>query len=169
MQPPLLPAETLTRLLRLAKLDGTVVLALTGAFTIASAAAGNRLEALIGLIIAGAGALELHGAGILQSGEIRGLRWLIASQLYLLFAVLGYVGLRLVSFDPALINLIMTDSLRQRYLEAGLTSGQIDHVVQWSYYLTYAIVGVLTVVYQGSMALYYYRRRSAVAAAMTEN
>lgn len=168
MQPPLLPATVLARLLRLAKLDGAVVLALAGAFTLVSASAGNRWEMLIGLLIAGAGAFELHGAGLLQGGEIRGLRWLVVSQLYLLVTVLLYVGLRLVSFDPSLINLIMTDTLRQRYLDAGLTSEQIDQVVQWSYHLTYAIVGVLTVVYQGGMAIYYYRRRTAVAAALAE-
>jgi hypothetical protein len=149
-------------------LDGAVVLALAGAFTLVSASAGNQVEMLIGLLIAGAGAFELHGAGLLQGGEIRGLRWLVVSQLYLLVTVLLYVGLRLVSFDPALINLIMTDTLRQRYLDAGLTSEQIDQVVQWSYHLTYAIVGVLTIVYQGGMAIYYYRRRTAVAAALAE-
>ncbi len=168
MQPPLLPATVLARLLRLAKLDGAVVLALAGAFTLVSASAGNQWEMLIGLLIAGAGAFELHGAGLLQGGEIRGLRWLVVSQLYLLVTVLLYVGLRLVSFDSALINLIMTDTLRQRYLDAGLTSEQIDQVVQWSYHLTYAIVGVLTIVYQGGMAIYYYRRRTAVAAALAE-
>lgn len=168
MQPPLLPATVLARLLRLAKLDGAVVLALAGAFTLVSASAGNQVEMLIGLLIAGAGAFELHGAGLLQGGEIRGLRWLVVSQLYLLVTVLLYVGLRLVSFDSALINLIMTDTLRQRYLDAGLTSEQIDQVVQWSYHLTYAIVGVLTIVYQGGMAIYYYRRRTAVAAALAE-
>jgi len=168
MQPPLLAATAFARLLRLAKLDGAVVLAIAGAFTLVSAAAGNRLEAVIGLLIAGAGAFELHGAGLLHGGEIRGLRWLVSSQLYLLVTVLLYVGLRLVSFDPALINLIMTDTLRQRYLDAGLTPAQIDQVVQLSYYLSYTIVGVLTVVYQGGLAIYYYRRRTAVAAALAE-
>lgn len=166
MQPPLLPAEILNRLLRLARLDGTVVLALAGAFALASAVGGNRLEVLIGVLIAGAGALELHGAGLLRAGEVRGISWLVASQLYLLTAVLGYVALRLVSFDPALINLIMNDTLRQRYLDAGLTHAQIDQVVEWSYYLTYAILGVVTVLYQGGMAIYYFRRRDAAARAL---
>lgn len=168
MQPPLLPAESLHRLLRLARLDGTVVLALASAFAIASALGGNGLEVLIGVLIAGAGALELHGAGLLRTGEVRGISWLVASQVYLLTAVLGYVTLRLISFDPALINLIMTDALRQRYLEAGLTHAQIDQVVEWSYYLTYAIVGVVTLFYQGGMALFYFRRRDAVAKALED-
>ncbi|MBK8858124.1 MAG: hypothetical protein IPN11_10770 [Opitutaceae bacterium] len=168
MQPPLLPATVLARLLRLARLDGTVVLAIAGAFALASALGGNRLEVLVGVLIAGAGALELHGAGLLRAGEVRGISWLVASQLYLLVAVLAYVGLRLISFDPALINLIMTETLRQRYIDAGLTHAQIDQVVQLSYYLTYAIVGVLTVVYQGGLAIYYYRRRDAVEQALSE-
>ncbi len=166
MQPPLLPVEILNRLLRLARLDGTIVLALAGAFALASAAGGNRLEVLIGVLVAGAGALELHGAGLLRTGEVRGISWLVASQLYLLTAVLGYVALRLVSFDPSLINLIMTETLRQKYLDAGLSHAQIDQVVEWSYYLTYAILGVLTFLYQGGMAIYYFRRRDAVARAL---
>jgi len=168
MRPPLLPAEILNRLLRLARLDGTVVLALASAFALASALGGNGLEVLIGVLIAGAGALELHGAGLLRTREVRGISWLVASQLYLLTAVLSYVGLRLISFDPALINLIMTETLRQRYIDAGLTHAQIDQVVEWSYYLTYAILGVVTLFYQGGMALYYFRRRDAVAKALDE-
>ena len=72
-------------------------------------------------------------------------------------------GKATVSFDPSLINLIMTETLRQRYIDAGLTHEQIDQVVEWSYYVTYAILGVVTLFYQGGMALYYFRRRDAVA------
>lgn len=169
MQPPLLPAETLARVMRMARLDGTGVLALAGAGTLGLAAMGDRSGAFIGLLVAGAGAVELHGAGLLRNGESRGLRWLVASQLYLLVAVLAYVGLRLTSYDPALINLVMTDSLRQRYLDAGLEPDQIDRVVQLSYYLTYALVGLLTLAYQGGMAIYYWRRRRAVTQALSSD
>jgi hypothetical protein len=53
MQPPLLPAETLARLLRLAKLDGTSILVISGAFALVSAAMGDRLGALVALMVAG--------------------------------------------------------------------------------------------------------------------
>ena len=56
---------------------------------------GDSSGALVGLITAGAGAIELHGAGLLQAGESRGLRWLIGSQLFLLVAIMGYCALRL--------------------------------------------------------------------------
>lgn len=169
MQPPLLPAETFARLLRLARLDGTGILALSGAFTLGLAAMGERSGVMIGLLVAGAGALELHGTGLLERGDRHGLRWLIASQLGLLAVMLGYVALRLASFDPALINLIMTDTLRQRYLDAGLHPEEIDRVVELSYYLSYALIGVLTVVYQGGMALYYWRRRGAVSKVLSSD
>ena len=168
MQPPLLPAETLARVLRLARLDGTVILILSGTFTLATAAGGNRLETMIGLLVAGAGAFELHGAGLLKAGEIRGIRWLVASQFYLLAAVMRYVAWRLLSYDPAIINLILTDTVRQSYVDAGLTPGQIDRIVEWSYYVSYGLIGLMTFFYQGGMAIYYLRRRSAVAQALAE-
>jgi hypothetical protein len=129
---------------------------------------GERGGALIGLVVAGAGAVELHGAGLLGRGNPRGLRWLVGSQLYLLAAILGYVALRLVSYDPALINLVLTDSLRQRYLDAGLQPEEMDLVVKWSYYLTYVIVGMLTVVYQGLMLRFYLRSWSDVQTALED-
>jgi hypothetical protein len=169
MQPPLLPVVTLTRLLRLAKLDGTGVLALSGAFALASAAMGDRLSAVIGLLIAGAGAFELHGAGLLREREARGLRWLVASQIYLMIAVLAYVVLRLFSYDPAFINYALTADTRSNLLEIGYTEGDIAGLVRQIYCLIYAVIGFVTVLYQGGMALYYWRRKAAVAAAFAED
>ncbi len=169
MQPPVLPAATLARLLRLARLDGTGVLAIAGAFAIGHAAMGERGGALIGLLVAGAGAVELHGASLLGRGNPRGLRWLVGSQLYLLAAILGYVALRLVSYDPALINLVLTDGMRQHYLDAGLHPEEMDLIVKWSYYLTYVIVGMLTVVYQGLMLRFYLRHWADVQEALDGN
>lgn len=157
MQPPVLPEVTFVRLLRVAKLDGTGVLAIAGAFAIGHAFMGDRGGALIGLAVAGAGAVELHGVGLLRRGAVSGLRWLAGSQLYLLTAILGYVALRLVSYDPALINLVLTDSMRQHYLDAGVQPEEMDLIVKWSYYSTYVIVGLLTLVYQGLMLRFYLR------------
>lgn len=166
MQPPLLPAETLARLLRLAKLDGTSILVISGAFALVSAAMGDRLGALVALMVAAAGAIELHGAGLIRAGDVRGLRWLLASQLYLLTVILGYVAMRLLTYDPTIINLVMTPSLRARYTEAGLQAEEIDRIVQWSYYLSHALFGIISLAYQGGLAFYYARRRTAIAAAL---
>src|SRR5262245_17604351 len=61
-QPPLLPEVTLFRVLRLARFDGMGAMLLGGIFALLSASAGDFPFASIGLLAAGAGAVELHGA-----------------------------------------------------------------------------------------------------------
>src|SRR5678816_1370684 len=87
-QPPLLPEETLARVLRLARFDGMGALVLGGMFALFAAAARDFPFAAIGLLAAGAGAVELHGAALLRQGDRRGMQWLVASQPYLLLVIL---------------------------------------------------------------------------------
>src|SRR4051812_10242830 len=67
--PPLLPHETLIRVLRLATLDGLVVLMIATAFALASALGRDFSGAIIGLLIAGGGATELHGVTLMRRGH----------------------------------------------------------------------------------------------------
>ena len=62
-QPPLLPEEALIRVLRLARFDGTGVLVLSGTFAVMAALGRDVPFAVIGLLGAAAGAVELHGSG----------------------------------------------------------------------------------------------------------
>jgi len=171
--PPLLPAETLHRLVRLARRDGMMVLGLSGSLAIASAALGDYWGALVGVIIAGAGVFELHGATLLTGGKTEGVNWLVASQLYLLAAVLGYVFWRLQAYDPEWVKQITAPMLhapemQAKLEEAGATEADMLRMMRLIYHVTYALVAILTVFYQGGMALYYHRRRAAVAAALAE-
>ncbi|HEY1107235.1 MAG TPA: hypothetical protein VGE76_01345, partial [Opitutaceae bacterium] len=59
------------------------------------ASAGEMRFAVIGLLAAGAGAIELHGAGLLGHGDRRGINWLIASQPVLLTVIYVYCALKL--------------------------------------------------------------------------
>jgi len=52
--PPLLPEETLLRVLRVARLDGLSVLVIAGVFALISALAGDGVGAVVGLLVAGA-------------------------------------------------------------------------------------------------------------------
>lgn len=164
--PPLLPAETLFRLLRLARRDGTVVLAIAGVFALISAAAGDYIGALIGVVIAGAGVFELHGVSLLHSGRTSGMNWLVGSQLYLLVAVLAYVEWRLTHVDAATLRLLLSDDMRATLEQSGY---DVDRVGRLIFNLSYIILAVLTVIYQGGMALHYHRRRAIVAAALAEH
>ena len=163
--PPLLPEETLLRVLRIARLDGTSVLVIAGVFALISALAGDGLGAVVGLLVAGAGAVELHGATLIEHGESRGLDWLVGSQVFLLATVVGYCALRL--YHPAMepLQAAMTDEMKSSLETAGWTA---DAFVQFVYRTTYVAVAIVTFVYQGGMALYYVRRREAVTRALAE-
>ena len=163
MQPPLLPTEALARVLRLARVDGTGVLMVATFFALTSAAMGEFWGAVVWLLVAGAGAVELHGGTLLRDAEPRGLNWLIASQFLLLLVVLGYCTLRLVHFDLAPIREALTDEMRASLREANYGEEDFLRVV---YVTTYGVMGGLTLLYKGAVALYFFRRRAAVAAAV---
>jgi hypothetical protein len=170
-KPPLLPTEIVARMLRVAHFDGGSVLVLCGALAIASAWYGDFTGAVIGVLIAGAGAFELHGAGLIKAGEPRGLNWLVASQLYLLVAIMGYVGWRVMSYDPVatrrlLEPMLHASDLQAQLTEAGATEADLLATVRTLYNVSFSLVAVGTLFYQGGMALYYHRRRAAVAAAL---
>jgi hypothetical protein len=158
-------------MLRVARLDGGSVLVLCGALAIASAWYGDFTGAVIGVLIAGAGAFELHGAGLIKAGEPRGLNWLVASQLYLLATILSYVGWRLMSYDPAAMRRLLepvlhNPEIQAQFDEAGVTEADLFATLRTYYFTGFKMVAVGTLLYQGGMALYYHRRRAAVAAAL---
>ena len=162
-QPPLLPEESLARVLRLARFDGMAVMMLGGMFALFAAAARDFPFATIGLLASGAGAIELHGAALLRQGYPRGMHWLVASQPFLLCVILCYCGLRiwLVELPPvpeAFENLFAM-SARQW----GMTVEEYQHALKRVTALAVALVGVA---FQGGMTLYYLRRRASVYQAL---
>jgi len=172
-KPPLLPAEVLRRVLRTARFDGTIVLVLSGAFALIAAAAHDTTGACTGVAIAAAGAMELHGAGLLRSLDEKGMRWLIASQLFLMVFVLAYAFFRLnhasIGETKAVFRSLYTteqlDQLRSAAGEAKLTP---DDALRLFNSTLWAAVGIGTVIYQGGMSIYYRSRRAAVASALRE-
>ena len=146
-------------------MDGLSVMMVAGILALAAAAAGNYQGAGIGLLVTAAGAIELHGAGLVRAGEPRGMRWLVASQPYLLLVLLGYCILQLSNFDVALMKEAVTDQMREKIREAGYT---VDQFLRMMYNLTYLMLALVTLIYQGGMTIYYLRRRAAVNAALQE-
>lgn len=161
--PPLLPEEIFHRVLRLARFDGLSVLAIAGLFALLAGAMGDWVGAVVGLLVAGAGAAELHGVMRLRHGDPRGLRWLIGSQVFLLMSVLAYCALRLARPELGPLRATVTSEMKEQLEVIGLT---VDQFLGQLYRLVYLAVALLTVLYQGGMALYYYRRREAVARAL---
>lgn len=162
-QPPLLPEETLVRVLRLARFDGMGALGLGGMFALAAAASGDFPFAAIGLLAAGAGAVELHGAALLRQREPRGMAWLVASQPFLLVVIFSYCALRLWLVElppvPDAFKGVFAASAQQW----GMSVPAYQHALNR---ITVLAVAIVAVGFQGGMMLYYLRRRKPVAQAL---
>jgi hypothetical protein len=170
MKPPPLPLEILARVTRLARFDGTSILAVSGSVALLSAAYRDVTGATVGLLVAAAGAIELHGVGLLRTYNIAGMRWLVSAQVWLMGVVLVYVAYRFSRPDiEGFMQVVsagpVADAFEQSAADAGET---VRQYVLDAFRLFYVGVGVLTVVYQGGMALYYLRRRGAIQVAFDE-
>jgi hypothetical protein len=164
--PPLLPEETLARVLRLARLDGLSVLVLAGVFALLAAGAREAAFAAVGLAAAGAGAVELHGVARLRHGDPGGLRWILASQPLLLAAVWAYCALRLTGAAlPPLPDELRT-AVETTAAELGLSPADYLRLV---HRVTHGLVAGLATAYQGGLFWYYWRRRDPVRQALAEH
>jgi len=165
IKPPPLPSEVLHRVLRVARFDGASVLLLAGAFALVSAASHDVIGAAIGLAVAAAGAIELHGVGLLRGGRADGLRWLVSSQLYLMSVMLGYVAFRLSHLDITDLRWTVTPELAEQVRQLNMT---VDEFLFLSLRGLFLTVGAVTILYQSGMIVYYLRRRAAVEIAVQE-
>jgi hypothetical protein len=154
--------------MRIARFDGMSVLIVAGGFALLSAASRDVSGALIGVMIAGAGAIELHGVALLKAGR-DGMRWLVSSQLYLMGVILAYCGFRLLRPDVAWMLPYVTGEAAEPILQAAQQEGMtVEQLLIGAMAMLYLIVAAVTLVYQGGMTVYYLRRRRAVETALQE-
>jgi hypothetical protein len=161
--PPFLPEETLHRVLRVARADGMSVLMVATFFALLSGMAGDFGGAIIGLLIAGAGAIELHGAGLLRHGDARGVGWLISSQLFLLVSILTYCVVRFSHVEMPPLPDFAAQLIDSSAEQLGMTREQY---LLFFHHLVLETFALVSIVYQSGMAIYYFNRRHAVARAL---
>lgn len=149
--------------MRLARFDGMGALVFGGMFALVAAASRDVPFAVIGLLGAGAGAVELHGAALLRQGEPRGMHWLVASQPYLLLVILSYCALRMWLMElppvPEAFQGVFAASAQQWGLSVPEYQRALNRI-------TVGAVAAVAVGFQGGMLLYYLRRRKPVAQAL---
>ena len=163
--PPLLSAETLDRVLRHARINGTWVLVIATMLAFLGALGGEKAKVLVWLLVAGTGAMTLHGGALLNQREPRGINWLVGAQVFCLTFILSYCAWQLTHVDLTELRAAMTKEMHASLEQTGLTD---EEFLLLSYRLTYAFVSFVATLYLGSMAIYYSRRRAAVAAALIE-
>ena len=148
---------------RLARFDGITLVILGGLFAIAAASVRDIPFAVIGLLAAGAGAIELHGVGLLREGESRGISWLVASQPMLLVVIWCYGALRLLFFEPPPLTDGMLDVAKAGAAQWGIP---VEEYFRRANQLIVGALSLIALLYQGGMTVYYLRRRAAVATAL---
>ena len=164
-QPPLLPEETLERVLRLARFDGLGIVVFAALYALMTAMAGNPTAAVLGLLAAGAGAVELHGASLLRHGEPRGITWLIGSQPFLWCVVAAYCVFRWTHFVIPPTPDAMRPMIELSAQQWGMT---VEEYFRFVNRITCVALLVASLAYQGGMMIYYFRRRHAIARALGE-
>ena len=136
------------------------MLVVAGLFAILTALSGDRVGAIAGLLVAGAGALERHGGMLLSHGDTRGLNWAIAGEMFAMVSILAYCQVRLVNVDLETLRMAVTEPMKQQLAAEGIGIDEFLLVMNRAVFVTLAI---LTVFYQGGLAFYYSRRRHAIA------
>jgi hypothetical protein len=150
------------RVLFVAGFDGWSVVIVAGLGALLSLLFGSLNGILVGLLLIGAGAMELHGRRLLRRRNADGMRWLVRAQLFLLSVILVYCASRLGSFDAESAMGNLTPDMESALSEAGLAKADILPLVQTAFVTTYALFAILTLVFQGGLALYYRSRIARV-------
>ena len=176
-KPPPLPTEVIARVAHVAAIDGFSLVFIAGGFGLVSALSRDWLGAVVGGLALGAGLIELNGRQRLRAGDVRGINWLIRSQLVLLTVILLYVAYQYFFFDPQslLVSIEAALATAQRSLDIevipladsfGLTNKQFLELARRTVRVAYVAVGLGSVLCQGGLAFYYQRREQAVAKAL---
>lgn len=163
--PPLLPEEIFQRVLRIARFDGWSVVLVASVGAVLAAASGDTVGAGVGVLVAGAGMVELHGVTLLRHSDARGMVWLINSQCLIMLSIFAYCALRLAHPQLEPLRAGVTEDMRQQLETIGWT---VDQFLELVFRVVYFGLSLASFIYQGAMAIYYFRRRQAVTTALTD-
>lgn len=165
-KPPPLPIDVFQRVIRVASFDGRLLVAIAGTFALMAAMSRNLPPTMAGVLAAGWGLAEIHGADKLRNGDPRGIDWMIWSQLGLMMTVFIYAGWMMTHLDAIeLLNSmppLARENLESQFEAAGLPIEDMPAIFRSMSTLVYSLVALLTFVFQGLMARFYHRSRPAV-------
>jgi len=114
---------------------------------------------LVGAGLVCAGAMEIWGHRRLRDARDGARIRMVGSQVVLVLTVLAYCGWRLVSFDSAdpLAGMDVVEHMLDSVTDLGLVDlAELQALVGWAYVLVYQLVALLTLVFQGGLAVYYW-------------
>lgn len=164
---PTPPQKALKRVLAVSAFDGWSVIAIAGLGTLLSLAFGDYSSVLVGLLVLAAGVMELRGRRQLRRRDPDGMRLLVRAQLFLLSVILVYCASRLGSYDQESMLGNLTPDMKALLKESGVDVADIVPLVQMVFFVTYGLVALLSLLFQGGLILFYRRKAPLVTAALT--
>lgn len=149
--------KQLRGVLKLSKLNGKSVMIfgiLGGVIGLFSAS----LEGiLMGVLIAGAGWVELEGRKKLIDGVADAKLWLMGGEALLAFVIIVYSAAHLIGVDPAHAIDLMSPEVKSLVAGSGaLPETMLNDLIYSAYTWLYWGLITGTVLYQGGMILYFY-------------
>ncbi len=159
--------KILHRVLFVAAADGWSVVVVAALGGLLSLALGDLSGFFVGLLVLAAGLTELRGRRQLRRRDPAGMKLLVRAQLFLLTVILVYCVSRLGSFDAESVMANMTPEMQAALNEAGIVRADVLPLVRTAFYAAYGTVAVVSVLFQGGLALYYRSRIKPVTEALT--
>ncbi len=148
----------LNKVLQIASVDHISVLVIAGCAVLLCLLSGYWLEAIFGTLACGAGLVERHGYKQVSDGIHDGFKSLIRSQLLLLVIILVYAIWRLQTADASeLLEKISEYPFMQEFIEVYPYPELLEPVIGISLSLTYGLLIILSLIFQGGLAWWYAR------------
>jgi len=146
------PELALRRLSLMARVDGLVVCGVATLSTLIALANLNATTSAICLLAASAGAMEFVGGKRLGIRAAGATRLLVSSQLLLLSLIVGYCAWRYANPNIDYLRFALLEDSKRTLREAGISE---DDFLRFLQKLIYACVALVSLCYQGGLAVYY--------------
>ena len=172
------PAQkALKRVLAISAVDGWSFVIIAALSLVITLAFLNPIGIFVSLMVLIAGVMELRGRNKLKRRDPAGMQLLVRSQLFLLAVILVYCARCLGSFDGDYIKdlipeirqwmLMLSVNLDDVLRDVGLTTDELVPLTRKMFVLLYGTFALVTLFYQGGMALYYRAKTPLVTDALS--
>lgn len=174
------PSEkALKRVLTISWLDGWSLVVIAGLSLLLTLLMGELLGIAISLLVLAAGIIELRGRRALQRRQADGMKLLVRAQLFLLTVILVYCARSLGSFDAdymrddlipkmrEMLQVTLGINLDDLMQQSGLTVAELVPLVHKAFLLLYGGVAMISIFFQGGLALYYRSKTKLVTDALS--
>ncbi|HVZ66263.1 MAG TPA: hypothetical protein VG936_16985 [Lacunisphaera sp.] len=158
--------KALRRVLKVSRANGWSVVVVASLGILLALLLGDLSSVFIGALVAFAGGMEVRGNKKLRRRDADGLKLLVRSQLFLLTVILVYCAMRLGSFDADTVMGSLTPDMEALLKESGIQRADILPLVRLAFYTLYFTLAVVSLLYQGGMALYYRAKSRRVREAL---